>query len=67
MQNFELTKMSEATNKDKAMACNLFEKWEHVGCLKCKNKLLYEALVVWSCIVCVEERVKLNYLVSYGY
>ena len=38
----------EVTEEEKAMACDLCDKWEHVGCLKRSDKLtdeLYDALV----------------------
>ena len=43
-----VTCKKEVTDKDKAMVCDLCDKWEHVGCLKHNDKLsdkLYEALV----------------------
>ena len=38
---------NEVTEEDKAMACDLCDKWEHVCCLKRSDKLtneLYDAL-----------------------
>ena len=43
-----VTYKKEVTDKDKTMACGLCDKWVHVGCLKCNDKVsdeLYGALV----------------------